>query len=92
MLSVVSLYWICTDTQIEPIVYTSTGISFILFIAIVIYHLIEKIMKLKIFQNIVRKLKEQTSMGNQPNRIVETKKVTSTVIELGEPLLDDNNQ
>ena len=57
MLSVVSLYWICTDTQIEPIVYTSTGISFILFIAIVIYHLIEKIMKLK-YSRISSELKE----------------------------------
>ena len=94
ILSVVSLYLICTNTRIEPIVYTSSGIAFMLFIAIVIYHLILKIVKLKIVQKIIsikRKLKEQkhTVMDNQLNRVIENK-MTYTTIELGEPLLDDN--
>ena len=89
-----SLYWICTDTGVEPITYTSTGTVFVLFIAIIIYHSILKIMKLKIVQETKNKLKEQTGTNtvtadNQPNvnRVIKTNTVTYTTIELEEPLL-----
>ena len=50
ILSAMSLYWICTDTEVEPIIYTSTGTVFVIFIAIIIYYSILKIMKMKIVQ------------------------------------------
>ena len=88
ILSVASLY---SDTGKEPIVYTSTGIACILFIAIIIYHLILKIIHVKLVQDIIKikeKLKEQRN--NQLNSIIENTEVTSTTIELREPLLDNN--
>lgn len=93
-----SLYWICTDTGVEPITYTSTGTVFVLFIAIIIYHSILKIIKSKIVQETKNKLKEQTGTNtvtadNQPNRVIKTNTVTYTTIELGEPLLmNDRHQ
>ena len=95
ILSAMSLYLLSTDIGIELIIYASTGIAFVLFIAIIIYHLIVKIMNSKTVQKIIRfkkKVKEEIDMNadNQPNGVIENNTVTSTTIELGEPLLADN--
>ena len=83
------LYQNTTDSAIEPITYTSTGIAFVLFIVIVIYHLILKIINLKTLKMVIKSRKKR---GGQKNNQLEINKpkieVTTTTVELLEPLLE----
>ena len=83
--------------SIVSITYTSTGIAFVLFIAIVIYNLAQKITQMKKVEVLIHTAKESLSfkLNNKENEQHSTKttelsnKVTFSVIDLNpnEPLL-----
>ena len=97
ILPAATLYRINSTAAIVSITYTSTGIAFVLFIAIVIYHLAQKIIQMKNVQTFISTAKESLSLKisrkeNKQHSIEMTElsnKVTFSVIDLdlNEPLL-----
>ena len=97
ILPAATLYQINSTAAIVSITYTSTGIAFVLFIAIIIYHLEQKITQMKKVQIIINTAKENISfkLSNKKNEQRSTtmtelsNKVTFSVIDLdpNEPLL-----
>ena len=99
ILPAATLYQINSTAAIVSITYTSTGIVFVLFIAIVIYHLAQKITQMKKVQIFINTAKENNSFKlstcSKKNEQRSTKttefsnKVTFSVITLdpNEPLL-----
>ena len=97
ILPAATLYRINSTAAIVSITYTSTGIAFVLFIAVVIYHLAQKITQMKKGQIFIKTAKESLSfkLNSKENEQHSTKttelsnKVTFSVIDLNpnEPLL-----
>ena len=97
ILPAASLYQINSTAAIVSITYTSTGIAFVLFIAIIIYHLAQKIAQVKKVQIFINTSKESISfkLSSKKNEQCSTEttklsnKVTFSVIDLdpNEPLL-----
>ena len=97
ILPAATLYRINSTAAIVSITYTSTGIAFVLFIAIVIYHLAQRITQMKKVQIFINTAKESISfkMSGKENKqhsieMMElSNKVTFSVIDLdpNEPLL-----
>ena len=99
LLSAATLYQINAGVAITPITYTSTGTAFVFFMAIVLYHLIQKILQSSKGQTLLNLLKKNVVSFNLKLSNKETKsatkelalknKVTYSVIELDdlEPLV-----
>jgi hypothetical protein len=94
ILPAATLYRINSAAAVARITYTSTGIAFVLFVAIITYHLAQRIIQLKKVQNLVKTAKESFSfkMSSKENKqcsIELSSKVTFSVIDLdpNEPLL-----
>jgi hypothetical protein len=105
LLSAAGLYKVAANVAITPaITYTSTGVAFILLIAIVSYHLAEKIAQTKCGQKVIAFVnktyhcirKSGAELGrSQMNSITDSDSsddniVTYTEVELREPLLASN--
>ena len=102
ILSSGSFYQINTGNSIKPIIYTSAGITFTLFICTLIYHLILKVTKTKIGQTIESKLTDYLRLftklksGSQNElkcnqiRFKPKDEVTYSEVKLEEPLLEGN--
>jgi hypothetical protein len=97
ILPAATLYQINSAAAVARITYTSTGIAFMLFIAIIVYHLAQKITQMKKMQLILHTAKESFSfkLSNKEDKHRSTEttelsnKVTFSVIDLdpNEPLL-----
>ena len=96
ILPAATLYQINSAAAILCITYTSTGIAFVLFLVIIIYHLTQKIIQLKKIQILINTAKETLSFkssSKKPKSSTEQRelsnKVTFSVIDLdpNEPLL-----
>ena len=107
VLSSGSFYQINTGTSIKPIItYTSTGITLVLFICILVYHFILKVIKTKFAQTIKsksiesdylrlltiakRKSGDQNELECNEIRFKANDEVTYSEVKLQEPLLEDN--
>ena len=98
ILPAATLYQINSAAAILCITYTSTGIAFVLFLVIIIYHLTQKIIQLKKILILINTAKETLSFkssSKKPKSSTEQRelsnKVTFSVIDLdpNEPLLCD---
>jgi hypothetical protein len=99
ILPAVTLYRINSAAAVTRITYTSTGIAFMLFIAIIVYHLAKKITQINKVQPLLNTAKENFSfkLPSKENKQCSTEttelssKVTFSVIDLdpNEPLLCD---
>ena len=99
LLSAAGLYKVAANVAITPITYTSTGIAFLLFVAIVSYHLIVKMSQTKYGQILIARVKKMYHSFHQRRIIPDTKVViisdsdsldnivTYSEVELTEPLL-----
>ena len=100
ILSAAGLYKIAANVAIKPITYTSTGITFILFVVIISYHLAANISQTKCGQELIARVnkmyhclqEKRTELGNQENCITDSDSsddniVTYTEVELTESLL-----
>ena len=67
MLSFIMFYTLLTNGNIALTICTSTGITFILFVMIVIYHIIQKVMLMRKFRNLKARITESvlTIRGNR---------------------------
>ena len=101
LLSTAGLYKVAANIAITPITYTSTGITFALFVAILSYHLTAKVSQTKCGQQLMASVnkmyhcfrEKRLEFGcTQKNTVTASyssndKKVTYTEVELTEPLL-----
>ena len=99
ILPAATLYRINSTAAIVSITYTSTGIAFVLFITIIVYHLVQKITQMKKVHIFINTVKETPGisfkMSHKENKQDSTEttelsnKVTFSVIDLdpNEPLL-----
>ena len=89
ILSIASIYQINSDSAQRSVTYTSTAIAFALFIAIVIYHLVQKIINSRKFKTL---MKSKNIKEAQEHDQIETRgqinEATTTTIELWKPLID----
>ena len=94
--SVAALFDLSDGNSTPTVIYTSTGISFALFIGIILYHTLRRLFlsrvgaKLKNFvQEVFSKREVNTDPSSQVNTLNEPMgNVTCTVIELNQPLLE----
>ena len=100
LLSAAGLYKVAaeSDVSIAPITYTSTGIAFILFTVIVLYHVVAKVSETKYGEVLIAKIKKYINKYQQQTTELESEEenitenslestVTHSEVELREPLL-----
>ena len=99
LLSAAGLYKVAANVSITPITYTSTGIAFLLFVAIVSYHLIARMSQTKCGQILIARVKKMYHSLRQRRITLDTEEdiisdsdcsdniVTYSEVELTEPLL-----
>ena len=93
ILTAVSHYLLSTDASLMPVTYASTGIAFVIFVAIVIYHIKVKILSFKWGQTMKQKIHRSASVmwknkkTEKPTNVEETTTVTSSTVDLRELLL-----
>ena len=99
LLSSAGLYKVAANVSITPITYTSTGIAFLLFVAIVSYHLIANMSQTKCGQTLITRVKKTYHSFQQRRITIDIEEdiisdsdssdnmVTYSEVELTEPLL-----
>ena len=103
ILSAVSLYQINTGVPVKPITYTSTIIALVMFLGIILYHILLKVISGKLQQKMSRRMTDYLYLirngkisgkdGPDVGKIIPESKdmVTYSVVELREPLIDTAN-
>ena len=99
VLSAAGLYKVAANIPITPIACTSTGIAFILFIAIISYHLAAKVSQTKFgrvimvscINKLYHNLQERTKVNTEEISVTDSNssghRVTYSEVQLSEPLL-----
>ena len=99
LVSAAGLYKVAANVSITPITYTSTGIAFLLFVAIVSYHLIANMSQTKCGQILIARVKKTYHSFQQRRITIDIEEdiisdsdssdniVTYSEVELTEPLL-----
>ena len=87
------LYQTTTNSTVESITNTSTSIAFVLFIMIVIFHIVKMIASSRVVGAIIKSKMKRERENEQSDSIglnKEKAKITTTTIELWEPLMDSH--